>query len=704
MSSTNLLVRKSVSKTRSSTDISLLVDGASSEEFSDWDRSKISKALQVEAGVATSLADEIAEIVETRIFNSGLKRVDTVLIRSLVNNELFERGLTKRLKQQEVIGMPKHDLMQLIFHKNNENSNVKSSSPESVALDINDVIFKRFALDNVFSQAVTDAHLRGRIYLHDLGYPLRVYCSGHSLEYIKKYGLELENLDTISGPAKHARTLTGHLNTFIASMQAFYAGALGLSYLNIFYAPYFVGMSYKEILQEAQYLIYSCAQNSFSRGGQVVFTDFNIHAGVPSYLRDVPAIGPGGHYTGKTYKDYELEVQMFARALLEVWRHGDIHGRPFAFPKNNFHCDDETFSNPSHYDIFKLAAQTASENGGTYFVFDRGSMSVSMCCRLKTQVTDMNMIEHPETMRFAGIQNITINLPQAAYRAGGDIIKLNDEIEGAMRLAFKGHYEKKEFIQSLMKPGLPAWQIGKNAKDGKPYVDLNKSTYIIGILGLNECIKRCLGQELHESDAALFAGLKVIAYMRQLCEAEGKKSGLKFSLEESPAESATRRLAKIDLHYYPEAKDYVQGSIEGDSVYYTNSVHLRADAQVDLITRIKKQSKFHTLIDAGAIIHAFVGAHRPSAESIIKLLKMTYTTTNAAQLTISPEFTICKACARLSDGLPVAHNDKCPKCGSTEVDGISRIVGYFSRISNWNKSKREGELVARHKGNYAVDA
>lgn len=33
--------------------------------------------------------------------------------------------------------------------------------------------------------------------------------------------------------------------------------------------------------------------------------------------------------------------------------------------------------------------------------------------------------------------------------------------------------------------------------------------------------------------------------------------------------------------------------------------------------------------------------------------------------------------------------------------GITRIVGYLSRISNWNKSKI-GELQDRHKGDYGV--
>lgn len=35
--------------------------------------------------------------------------------------------------------------------------------------------------------------------------------------------------------------------------------------------------------------------------------------------------------------------------------------------------------------------------------------------------------------------------------------------------------------------------------------------------------------------------------------------------------------------------------------------------------------------------------------------------------------------------------------------GITRIVGYYSRISNWNKSKI-GELQDRHRGRYSVKA
>ena len=38
---------------------------------------------------------------------------------------------------------------------------------------------------------------------------------------------------------------------------------------------------------------------------------------------------------------------------------------------------------------------------------------------------------------------------------------------------------------------------------------------------------------------------------------------------------------------------------------------------------------------------------------------------------------------------------------TTRLFGITRIVGYYSRVNNWNKSKR-AELVDRHKGSYKL--
>jgi len=103
------------------------------------------------------------------------------------------------------------------------------------------------------------------------------------------------------------------------------------------------------------------------------------------------------------------------------------------------------------------------------------------------------------------------------------------------------------------------------------------------------------------------------------------------------------------------------------------------------------------MIESGAIIHAFVGEHLPPAESILNLVKKTYEKTQTAQITISPEFTICNDCHRTAPG----RSDVCTLCDSSNVYQITRIVGYYSRINNWNKSKL-GELTARRQGSYTL--
>lgn len=45
------------------------------------------------------------------------------------------------------------------------------------------------------------------------------------------------------------------------------------------------------------------------------------------------------------------------------------------------------------------------------------------------------------------------------------------------------------------------------------------------------------------------------------------------------------------------------------------------------------------------------------------------------------------------------NTPSCPYCKSDNVYGISRVVGYFSIIDNWNNSKKS-ELKRRQAGHY----
>ena len=70
----------------------------------------------------------------------------------------------------------------------------------------------------------------------------------------------------------------------------------------------------------------------------------------------------------------------------------------------------------------------------------------------------------------------------------------------------------------------------------------------------------------------------------------------------------------------------------------------------------------------------------------------TFRFTTSDQIAFSPEFTTCNKCHRTGRGI----QDTCSYCGSMDVDGITRITGYFTKVSSWNKGKL-GELKDRHR-------
>lgn len=680
------------------TDIALLVSTTSQQEINIWDKVKIVDSLVKETGASQALAEEIAEAVEKKLFDSNLGTITTSIIRELIDIELIERNLSVMHKKHSHLGLPMYDVEQIIFRANKENSNT-THNPESINLTIAESILKEFALRKVFSEDVALAHMMGDVHLHDLGFIVRPYCGGHSLEYIKKYGLSLHNITSTSKPAKHPEVLIGHMVKMASSLQSHYAGAIGWEAVNVFFAPFFVDVPYDRIKQIAQMLIYEFNQLAGARGSQVVFTDFNLYWNVPRHFRDTPAIGPGGKPTGKTYKDYETEAQLFLKALFEVYLEGDATGKTFVFPKPLLHINEDFFSTPGYEDFFDLACRVASKQGITYFVFDRGDeVTVSQCCRLKLKLNerDLDEAKSPEKMRFSALQNITINLPRIAYKAQGSDELLFAEINRTLELVAKAHLQKRAFIKSLLELGNegPLAMLSA-ARDGESYLRLDRSTYLAGILGLNEMVQTHLGQQLHESDEALKFGLKIISHMNIKCKQLSDQYGIKIVLEESPAESSGYRLSKLDMKYYPEqTKKVIKGSLENDEYYYTNSVHIAVDADVDYIERIEKQSKFHPLIEAGAIVHVWLGESEPSPDSIKNFVSKIFRKTHCAQVAFSPEFTVCNTCLRTSRGL----SEICPLCGSDDVYGITRIVGYFSKIPTWNKGKI-GELGQRKRTN-----
>lgn len=797
----------------SSTDNALLIRSDSAEVQGGLDMDRVKGQLMDEMNLSEDLAKDVVKRVEGMVVDlydggNGMRRMNTTTMRELVDIAVGMEGLGNIRRKQALIGTPTSRIEQLLFSKNQENSNIASNNSEAVREALAESILKPWALENVFSPEVQDAHLRGDIHVHDLGYPERVYCSAHSLEYLKKYGLNkaVPNLEAKSKPPKSAAVLNGHVQTFLASKQSDYAGALGFGFVNILYSSlinrptkvvkgkidgreisiekddleklisesvyqtnnseeegFFEVKSEKREMREiskkersqiAQELIYSASQNAFSRGGQTLFIDFNVHATVPKYMKQVPAIGPGGKYMVKlkddsieyldeaprfhnpedsddkrngdadnsklegklkggeivTYGMLEPTAQRFALDLLDVWRKGDKDGRPFHFPKADLHIEDTVFKDyegPMEISkdnstsgaalIFDYAAQIASENGSVYFMFDRGEDAVlAQCCRLKEKIENNEMLKHPEKLRFTGFQNVTVNLARCAYK-GKDLEGTLKEVDKAMDLSLDAHRQKRAHIQRLLDdPASPLGGAGKPCDDGKPYIELDPATYIFGLIGMNETVECLSGKQLHESEEAFKLGLEINAHMYKRIKEIKDKAGFKCTIEETPAESTTRRFAKVDYHdpeFGETAKKYIKGTEENP--YYTNSIHLAPDADVGIIDRIAGQSKFHQMIASGAIVHAWIGENRPSKDTVKGMVQNTHEKTYCSQMCISPTYTECDDCGKIMPGeKTLCTNLECDNSNEETLDeskisSVTRIVGYNSRTKHWNGSQQQ---------------
>jgi anaerobic ribonucleoside-triphosphate reductase len=289
------------------------------------------------------------------------------------------------------------------------------------------------------------------------------------------------------------------------------------------------------------------------------------------------------------------------------------------------------------------------------------------------------------------LQNVTINLPRIAYQAAGDDTRLFSLLTEKISLAAEAHQQKKNFIERLLALG----ETGPLAlltmdRDGEPYLRMHRVTYLIGMLGLNELVQYHTGEQLHDTEEALKFGLKVIAHMNLVARRLSKKYNMKFVLEQTPAESTAHRFAKLDMRHFYEAQRVVKGNLGLDEIYYTNSTLFNVGSEMDPIDRVKREGLFHPLIEAGSLTHVWLGESRPSRESLANFVVKTFRMTQNDQVAFSPELTTCVSCGRTVRGL----HDVCLHCGSPAVEQITRITGYFTKLSSWNKGKR-GELKDR---------
>jgi len=649
----------------------------------DWDRERIVRQILEETRLVDTFyghepadeetAREISRVVEKKIQRLGLTSLSGPLIREIVNMELLQRGHISFRNVCTRVGTPVYDAHQIDVGEGfeaHDNANLQENAETSHKKKADKISKEQYLLQ--LPPELADRHLMGDLHIHDLEYfGTRPFCQDWDLRYFFYYGLMPDGTGTkasVAGPAMRAEVAVLHAVKALGSAQTNFAGGQGYYNFLTFLAPYFEGLSYDEFRQLMQMFVYEMTQMMVARGGQVVFSSVQLSPGVPRIWKDKPCVYRGLVHDGtqaplRTYGEFEREVRLLFRALMEVMLEGDHWGKPFNFPKPEisiepqFMQEDEAFNDthpdlPTYQDLYLMTFELASKYGTPYYDNQippyRGAgegISCYQCCAYQFSKTQENDSDFAEKLLFRDGKHfsmgswmvISINCPRAAYRADGDEERLFSELKALMDIAVEIFRIKRRWMDHIRVNGRMPFAMQRprdpnTGERGAVAVDLEGLVYTIGVVGVNEMVRHFTGSELHESREAFVLAVRAMTELELYARELSERHGMTIALARTPAETTGQRFAVADLldeQFAEKALAVIKGDLPvaleriGETldlpIYYTNGTHVAPGADVPLTTRMEVEHVFFPIVDGGNIFHIWLGEARPDPRGLMDM-------------------------------------------------------------------------------------
>ena len=340
------------------------------------------------------------------------------------------------------------------------------------------------------------------------------------------------------------------------------------------------------------------------------------------------------------------------------------------------------------------------------------------CCAYQFSANPTDDAEFTEKLYFKDGKHfsmgswmvMSLNCPRAAYKAEHDDEKLFKELKFLMNRAVEVFKVKRRWMDSLIKMNrIPfASQRPKDPNTGEKgaiAVDFSGLVYTIGVIGINEMVQYHTGFQMHESPIAYKLAIRAMFEMKMYAQKLSEEVGMEIALARTPAETTAQRFAVSDL-LHMEYADKAMTTIKGDldsalrdinethdlPIYYTNGTHVPPGADISLAERIKYEHTFFPVVDGGNIMHIWLGEGQPDPDGLQELAMHIAKNTQTGYFAFTRDMTICLDEGYVASGLL----DKCPKCGSENVDHLSRITGYLQPVSGWNKGKQQELKDRKH--------
>ncbi|MBP5626352.1 MAG: ribonucleoside-triphosphate reductase, partial [Bacteroidales bacterium] len=211
------------------------------------------------------------------------------------------------------------------------------------------------------------------------------------------------------------------------------------------------------------------------------------------------------------------------------------------------------------------------------------------------------------------------------------------------------------------------------------FIDMRKQYLTVGVNGLTE--------------AAEFLGLKVspnpeygdfvntILETINIANRKDRTPDAMFNTEFVPAENLAAKNYKWDKKdgYFVSEKHNLYSS------YFYNP----EDDTVSMIDKFKLHGEdFVKYLDGGSALHMNIAEHLTQEQYRSLLKTAAHYGTN--YFTFNCRNTVCNDCGHISkDTLTV-----CPKCGSTNLDYLTRVIGYLKRVSSFAEPR---QIEAQHR-------
>lgn len=314
-----------------------------------------------------------------------------------------------------------------------------------------------------------------------------------------------------------------------------------------------------------------------------------------------------------------------------------------------------------------FTAQMYAEGHSFFTYMSDNADSLASCCRLRNEIQDNGF---SYTLGAGGVSTgsksvLTVNLNRCVQQATREGRPYTDFLAEIIDLMHKVQLAYNENLKDMLNKGmLPLFDAG--------YINIKRQYLTIGVNGMVEAAES-LGITISDNtEYEQFVGniLGLIEhYNRQYRTKE-----VMFNCEMIPAENVGVKHARWDREdgYYVPRDCY-------NSYFYVVE-----DEQTDIIEKFRLHGRrFIEHLTGGSALHMNLDEHL-SAPQYRQLLRIA-AKEGCNYFTFNIPNTLCNDCGHIDKH----HLRECPHCHSTNLDYLTRIIGYLKRVSNFSLDRQK---------------